>query len=416
MASAAQVPAPIAKHGDPPAPDHQPLFRPEVIAERQTQWLGTVLLEPRISQSIFTSIATMAGIAVLALMLFGSYTSKAHINGWLVPQQGLARIVAPQSGVVTRIQVQEGMSVTKGMPLLTLSAEIHSEALGAAKEEVARQVLNRRENLVKTKSVLKGQLDQEAIDLGQRLEIQRSRVKLSETTLARYRGLLAAKLMALPRVEQAEQEFLDNQAALLALEAKMRDLPFKRQTQLAEVDRNIAVAEQELAEAEARREIVITAPQDGTVTAIQAEPGSSAQPNVPLMSIVPTGTVLQAQLFAPSRAVGFVHPGQRVLLRYQAYPYQKYGSYVGMVSSVSRTAISPSEMTQQLFGLTSLHAVNEPLYRITVALERQTATAYGQAIALQPGMQLEADVMIETRSLIEWVFDPLFTLTGKWRA
>jgi membrane fusion protein len=69
-----------------------------------------------------------------------------------------------------------------------------------------------------------------------------------------------------------------------------------------------------------------------------------------------------------------------------------------------------------LFGLTSLHAVNEPLYRITVALERQTATAYGQAIALQPGMQLEADVMIETRSLIEWVFDPLFTLTGKWRA
>jgi membrane fusion protein len=416
MASAVQVPAPVTKQSDRPAPDHQPLFRPEVIAERQTQWLGTVLLEPRISQSIFTSIATMAGIAVLALMLFGSYTSKAHINGWLVPQQGLARIVAPQSGVVTRIQVQEGMSVTKGMPLLTLSAEIHSEALGAAKEEVARQVLNRRENLVKTKSVLKGQLDQEAIDLGQRLEIQRSRVKLSETTLARYRGLLAAKLMALPRVEQAEQEFLDNQAALLALEATMRELPFKRQTQLAEVDRNIAVAEQELAEAEARREIVITAPQDGTVTAIQAEPGSSAQPNVPLMSIVPTSTVLQAQLFAPSRAVGFVHPGQRVLLRYQAYPYQKYGSYVGMVSSVSRTAISPSEMTQQLFGLTSLHAVNEPLYRITVALERQTATAYGQAIALQPGMQLEADVMIETRSLIEWVFDPLFTLTGKWRA
>jgi membrane fusion protein len=416
MASAAQVPAPAVKQRASPAPDHQPLFRPEVVAERQTQWLGTVLLEPRISQSIFTSIATLAGIAVLALMLFGSYTSKAHINGWLVPQQGLARIVAPQSGVVTRIQVQEGMSVTTGMPLLTLSAEIQSEALGAAKEEVVRQVLNRRENLVKTKSVLKGQLDQEAIDLSLRLEVQRSRVKLSEAALARLGTLRARYLIPLPRLEQAEQEFLDNQAALLALEATMRALPFKRQTQFAEVDRNIAVVEQELAEAEARREIVITAPQDGTVTAIQAEPGSSAQPNVPLMSIVPTGTVLQAQLFAPSRAIGFVHPGQRVLLRYQAYPYQKYGSYVGTVSTVSRTAISPSEMTQQLSGLTSLHAGNEPLYRITVALERQTATAYGQAIALQPGMQLEADVMIETRSLIEWVFDPLFTLTGKWRA
>jgi membrane fusion protein len=76
--------------------------------------------------------------------------------------------------------------------------------------------------------------------------------------------------------------------------------------------------------------------------------------------------------------------------------------------------MSPTELTQQLTGLTSLHGTTEPLYRITVALERQTVTAYGNAVPLQPGMELEADVVIETRSLIEWVFDPLFTLTGKW--
>jgi len=82
---------------------------------------------------------------------------------------------------------------------------------------------------------------------------------------------------------------------------------------------------------------------------------------------------------------------------------------------VSRAALSSAELPQQLSGLTSLYDPKAPIYRITVALTRQTAVAYGKAVPLQPGMQLEADVLIEKRRLIEWVFDPLFTLTGRWR-
>lgn len=408
--------AALEERNRPPVIVQRPpsLFRPEVIAERQGQWLGTILLEPRVSQRAFAWIALTAGAAVLALSVFGSYTRKAHINGWLVPQAGVARVVAPQAGVVKRIEVREGEVVRQGSPLLVLSGEIHSETLGATKEEVVRQALARRDNLRQTAKVLNAQFDQEEADLKQRIAVQRSRVNISEAALQRDRAMRARDLIALPRLQKTEQEYLDNKSSLLMLEDALRALPFKRQTQLADVARNSAVAEQELAEAEARREIVITAPQDGTVTDIQAEPGSSTQLNVPLMTVVPTGTVLQAQLFAPSRAIGFVRSGQRVLLRYQAFPYQKYGTYAGTVVSVSRSAMAPAELTQQLAGLTSLHGTAEPLYRITVAIDRQAITAYGQAVPLQPGMELEADVMIETRSLIEWVFDPLFTLTGKW--
>jgi len=83
------------------------------------------------------------------------------------------------------------------------------------------------------------------------------------------------------------------------------------------------------------------------------------------------------------------------------------------VSSVSLSAVSPNELGAQLAGLTSLLSGDEAVYIVTIRLARQTVTAYGEAVALQPGMQLEADVVIETRRLIEWVFDPLFTLTGK---
>ena len=137
---------------------------------------------------------------------------------------------------------------------------------------------------------------------------------------------------------------------------------------------------------------------------------------MPLLSIVPAGSKLEAHLFSPSRAIGFVRPSQRVLLRYQAFPYQKFGHHAGVVASVSRSAISPGELPQQLSALADLSGeagASEPVYRITVDLASQAVVAYGEPVRLQPGMQLEAHVHIESRRLIEWVLDPLFTLTGK---
>ncbi len=202
--------------------------------------------------------------------------------------------------------------------------------------------------------------------------------------------------------------------ARLVLESERNDLPLVSQAQIAGIERRIAEVGQQLAEAEARREIVITAPQSGTVTAIQVERGGSVKTAVPLLSIVPAGATLEAHLFSPSRAVGFVQADQRVLLRYQAYPYQKFGHHEGRVANIARSAINPGELPSQLAGLTSLYGATEPVYRIVVSLERQSVTAYGRPMPLQPGMQLEADVIIDRRRLIEWVLDPLYTLTGKW--
>jgi membrane fusion protein len=264
--------------------------------------------------------------------------------------------------------------------------------------------------------------------MSREIELQRSRVQLMEASQSR--SMRNRDLMTLNGPNQPEQERIEQTARLralecqqaahtrelLELESKLRELPFRRRTQMAEYERNVAALDQELAEAEARRQIVITAPQDGTVTGIQTEPGGNANPHVPLMSIVPADAVLQAELFSPTRAIGFVRPGQRVLLRYQAFPYQKFGFYQGTIRSVSRSAVSPSELGQQLTGLTSLFGSNEPVYRVTVDLAQQTVTAYGGPVPLQPGMQLEADVLIESRRLIEWMLEPLFSVTGKMQA
>src|SRR3954447_3993670 len=416
----------------------QQLFRSEVLAERQTPLLGKILLEPKASQSLLVGISVALGIAVLVFLIFGSYARKARLSGVLVPVHGLARIVAPQAGVVTDIFVSEGARVTKGTPLVALSSETQNEALGSTREDIVRRITSRRDSTAATQHVQEQLFDQQAADLQKRLdavsveqahlvreiELQRARVRIGESAVVRARAMRAQDLIPLPRLQRAEQDSIDDKSKLEAMErsqftlqrekiqieATLREMPMRRLTQFAEIDRTVSALDQELAEAESRRKIVISAPYDGVVTSLQAEKGSSAQANIPLMSVVPAGTDLQATLYGSSHAIGFVKPGQKVSMRYQAFPYQKFGAYTGTVASVSKSATNPAELRQQLAGL---YAPAEPLFRINIRLDRQTATAYGEPAPLQAGMQLEADVITDSRRLIEWMFEPLFTLTGK---
>ena len=87
---------------------------------------------------------------------------------------------------------------------------------------------------------------------------------------------------------------------------------------------------------------------------------------------------------------------------YQAFPHQKFGTGRGVVTSVSRTVLAPSEVS--LPGI----QVQEPVFRVRVRLARESVDAYGEALALQPGMLLTADVVIDRRTLVEWLLDPLY--------
>lgn len=321
------------------------------------------------SHALFAAFAAVVTAALLGLLFFADYTRKERISGWLVPQQGLVRILAPQPGVITQLNVEDGTEVRKGAPLLVLSTELESEALGATQGEIVRQLASRRASLAADRDLHREAVRQRQDGLTRRLaavraeqdylederDLQQSRLALAEASTERLRPLLEDGLLTAQRWQQEEDNRLDHAARLqalereraataragLVLEAEIEALPLESQARLAEIDRNIAALEQELAQAEARRQIVIPAPQDGIVTAVQIELGGNANTTTPLLSILPAGSELEAELFLPSRAIGFVRPGQPVLLRYQAFPYQKFGHYRGQVANVARSAIAP---------------------------------------------------------------------------
>jgi len=252
------------------------------------------------------------------------------------------------------------------------------------------------------------------------MALQRRRVASAELTLARYRTLVDSHFVSPAQMQQKEDELLEQQARLQNLERTRlgleRDVGQLRQHLAAmsleaengrsALGREITTLDQELTERRSRRTIVITAPTEGTVSAVLADRGQIATPQMPLLTLLPAGAVLQALLLVPSRSIGFVAPDQRVALRYQAFPYQRFGHQGGRIVEVSKTLISPGETALPV-------ALQESVYRVTVALDIQVVRTYGRDTALQPGMLLEAEVMLDRRRIVEWLLDPLLSVARR---
>lgn len=412
---------------------------------QRTQWLGGVVLAPRLSFRLFAAFAMLAAAAVLALLFFAHYTRTARLHGWLQPEEGIVRVHASRPGVITSVLVTEGQAVRRGDPLVTLSDETHSASLGATQAGITERLVERRESLGRELRSLQALHDQqrralagriavlssEENRLGQEITLLGQRVEIAQRAEALHQIQYDEGFISDMRLQQVQSELIEQRArkgsaerALLAasrermsLEAERAELPLRARQQYAALDRSVSEIEQQLVQAESSRESVVTAEQDGTVTAVQAVKGGLAQTSLPLMLIVPPGGMLEAHLYGSSDAIGFVRPGQQVKLRFDAFPFQRFGQHPGEVVSVSRAALGPSDLPDRLnLGVGSRQATPgavQALYRVTVRLDSQTVTAYGELHALQAGMALEANVALERRALYEWVLDPLYTLKGR---
>lgn len=419
------------------------LFRPEVIEARQQAWLGGVQLIRPLPLSLLTACAVGAAALVVGYLFVGEYTRKARVPGVLVPDRGVIRLLPQDTGVVLERRAREGQTVKRGDVLFVLSVD-RATASGdaqaavqrslAAKERSLQGALQQQSDLAATQiQALDRQIADrrgELVQLDSESRLHRQRLQLAQEALGRLESLRADNFISSAQVQAKSEEVLAVQAQLQGLErqratqvreigileAQKRELPLKAQAATGELERDLAGVAQQAAETAARQEIVVRAPTDGVIGAVLAEPGQSVSPAVAMASLIPTDARLQAHLYAPSSALGFVRAEQPVLLRYQAYPYQKFGHQQGQVLAVSRTPLQANELSGvPLAGVANNYSTvnGEPLYRITVALDQQNVNAYGQPQALSAGMQLEADVQLDRRRLIEWIFEPLLGLTGR---
>jgi membrane fusion protein len=408
----------------------EPLFRPEVIEAKRNGWLGGISLAQPVRLWVLAAGVAAAAVAIGVFLAKGEYTRRSHVVGQLVPDLGLSTVVAPTAGIVDRIYPREGDRVLAGASLVLVAAPRATGSGTDARSAIAEGIARRRASLRSgahsqavmldaRESGLRTQLaamHEELARVRQQLSNRGRQVALARRTLERYRALQRQRYLSDLQVTEQEQSLLElvsgrqalqRQLASLQreraqLEQSLAEIPAQRIAQQSATARDLALLDREQVQNDANGELLVEAPVAGLVASRLIEPGQSVQAGQPLLSLLPAGSHLQARLFVPSRAVGFIEPGDHVLLRYQAFPYQKFGHHEGVVSRVSRSAVSPAGGEP-----------GEPYYRVLVDIDHQSITAYGRQEPLRPGMVLEADIMGERRKLYEWVLEPLYSVTGK---
>jgi membrane fusion protein len=405
-----------------------PLFRPEVSQARQARWLGTIALGQPWPLWVLAACAIAAATGVVAFVTSAEYTRRTRVVGQLVPRDGIATVVAPVAGTLRELRVDEGDVVRAGERLAVIAVprvtrrdgdtgRVQQAALAARAAAIAASYAAQRHQLDAQRAGLVTQLasvDAELRQIAAELATRREQQRLLDATLARFAELHARGFVTETELQQRQGAALEQRGLVQALQRQAlvlgrqqaqlqqtrHELPAREQGLLAAERREAAALAQEAAETAARGEAVLQAPVAGVVAVRLVQPGQAVQAGQALLSLLPADATLEAQLTVPSRAVGFVATGDRVLMRYQAFPYQKFGQHPGVVVRVARSALAAEG------------AGGEPVYRVVVAPASPTVRAFGHDEPLKPGMVLEADLLGERRRLWEWLLEPAFALDG----
>lgn len=404
------------------------LFRKEAVDYQRHRLFGQVRLDVPLPMWALTGVlSTVVGSALLVLLL-GTYARRETVSGWLTPDKGLVRLYVEEPGTVRDVFVREGENVVAGAALFSVSRDVGLEGGGTANARVMEHIRTEREQVARRLNLLAEQyrankeklsarlagLTAERQQYVRQLEVQERRAALADRTTEEIETRAGRGAISLLERERREESVLAQRQALEALlgqivatdrslaelEKEMRGLPANEQAAEAELKERMAVLDQRLTEALGRGAMVMQAPIAGQLAAVTIRPGQRVKPEVMAVSVLPEGGTLQAELYVPSRAAGFVRTNQVVRLRYDAFPYQKFGAAEAGVVVVSRTILNPQD-------LPLASSIKEPVFRVLADLKSVTVNAYGEAIPLQAGMTLTADIILERRHLWEVLLDPV---------
>lgn len=410
------------------------LFRRAAMSAPRRRLLGDVVIARPPALTVLAAFVVSAVVAGAVFVSGATYARKETVVGYLSPDRGIVRVRPPRSGVVGRLFVREGEIVSAGAPLVSLLGDrttgdgVDVDALLLASldaqfaEIESRRSLEfrRRETELRQFAAQIDSLEAERAAIGRRLSAQAGLVRNLESNLDRLREVVSKGYLSTDEFRLRENRLLENRRLLASLEqeragivqrqlrsrAALTQAPLESEERLSALNSHYADLVQKKTELKALESIVMTAPVAGRVTALRAFAGESVAGDLPLLTILPAESKLEAQLFVPTRAIGFVRVGQEVRLLLDAFDYRRFGSHDGVVTAVSSSVFLPAETR---LG----RRINEPTYRVTVGIKAQSFQAYGQAFFLQAGMSLRADIILERRSLLDWLLDPVLSLRGR---
>ena len=385
---------------------------------------------------VWTAVGSVALVGVWACT--APLTETIAVRGKLEPGSNTQRIDTPAPGVVEAVLVKEGQQVRKGDPLVRFDLREPRSKLSAStgirqrllnENQIAQATLGDAAASARLSSNQRRQLASQSEELASRLETARQELLKAQVHLAgnqknletyrniadRYASLVAQGAASEVQLiqfrqqqEQARISIAEDQReiarlqAVLANSSAVTSVELRRKieenlNQIEQSDSDIRLAKQQIQNG------LLTSPVDGVVFDIEVRPGSVVAQGTgvsadtgskPLLKVVPLDA-LQARVWVPNQAVGYVRPGLKADLSIDTYQASDFGYIPAKVSSVGSDALNADEQKRVLgTDASGLY------YPAVLRLERQNIKLITKKVPLQAGMSLTADIKLRERKFI----------------
>jgi membrane fusion protein len=408
-----------------------PLFREEAMDAQSAYSLGSVQVHKLPYSSGLTILFVSLIAAIFAYTCLGEYTRKSSVAGILIPQLGVPAIHAELNGVIEELYVKEGDAVGVGDPLALIQTQLSSNDIKNIGETIATSLHEQKrlaesevtiirkqiQHTVQSSEKSLVQLDDELKNLQLELSMASEQVSVQDELYQTYLKLYGKNYLGKLDLQRAHKDLLAVKMSKTQLEQRIlssrREIDRAKQAReasqlqfeerLVSLNQKMADYDRQITYQKSGNNRLLTSPIAGYVTNMIAYPSQPVSEKQVLMNIIPQHLQLYANLFIPTDSAGFVKKDQTVRLKIAAFPYQKYGTFSGRIISVSKTVLPSAENDAEGGGR----------YLAQVVVIDHQLQINNDTFELKSGMQLQADIEVDTRKIIEWVFEPLLGLVKR---
>lgn len=381
---------------------------------------------PRLKAVLTLFIAFFLCLLVFAIVFNFSETTLAR--GVLIPAQGDVEVRARESGTLVDFAVRPGQYVKENDPLFTVSqdyggkqgsvVQFDRQQMEAEKKRSEQRIQAIEDSIASYRKNLAQQLaltDKQIAVSRDKVKKLRALLKNSTDTYEAWKSVSGKGYVSRVDLDKSHNDVLNAQlnltleeSTILELEARKTSLTDSTQSQIdslseeqlyvknriSEIDRNLS--------SRGSSTMAMLAPADGYVVAINFPPGRAITQNSEVVVVIRknTAATMEGYLYVPAMGVGRVAKGDKVKLRFDSWPVDKYGSveatlsYFYEVNIDAHSALIPLQEGQNYY----LAKVRVPSWFTDPDKKKRM---------LMGGMTVNADIVIDRKPLINLLIAPL---------
>lgn len=414
------------------------MFRREAIENRARKWRGRAVLLPGIPLWLVVAFCSVFLLSFLTFILSGTYTRRVNVSGEITSYPRAVNISSGFQGFIIKKFVTEGQMVKKGDPIyqIDISKSTHNGVVSDnqrkdIESQIARidRIISRLEsNKTVTLSTLKNQRLQYGKAFERSTEILKRAeegITIMKRNMDNYRSYQTKGLISNDQLINQVARYYQQQNNLLSLSGQneqnslqITNLDNQIQTQAAEFDNRIYQMElqrydlkKELLNTDLSGEVIIRSLSDGKIDSLSVTVGQMVNVGDSLLQVIPQSiTHYYLVIWVPNEAIPYITIGDRLNVRYEAFPAEKFGQFTATVEIISKTPASKQEMLTYQGAPRNTQSSAIPYYKVIVKPEKQVIAYHNKTMSLENGMKAQSTLFLEERKIYQWMISPFYDM------